>query len=447
MFRPGFTTAAQWQLKDVLRSRGMQALSYVLAAAYLVVRCVRHDLAMKLLMDANRYGQRPSLDRMVAREKAFLLSENLKHQIEYAGVNRLEMAVKRSIVLKRPVVNGSRIDKGVLLLTFTDTLAFYAHQVDCARLLEYFYVVLEPSWSGYCDPQILFWMRFAKHPIVVQATEPRDRHFIAGLQSNLVPVAFGASDWVDPRLFHPVPGTEKTFDAIYVTNYNPIKRHHAFFKAIRAIGDPTYRAALAFGKWGDSKKDVEALIDYYGVRQNVTLFDGLPQEQVNELLNMSKVNLLLSHKEGSNRSVFEGFFANVPAIVLRNNIGMNKDYINRQTGQLVDESRLAESLLHFREHWATYTPLAWATDNIAPAVTTRKLEACLQQLSRDRSEAWSGGLVAKVNSPEATYFSAKDGAGMPDSGSILSLFLKSNSARADGAQALERGLVDLCHSH
>jgi glycosyltransferase involved in cell wall biosynthesis len=446
MFRPGFTTAAQWLLKDVLRSRGMQALSYVLVAAYLVLRYVHHDLAMKLLMNAHRYSQRPYLDRMVAREKAFLQTD-VKRHIAFAGLDRLDMAVKRSIVLKRPVVAGDRIDKGVLLLTFTDTLAFYAHQVDCERLLKYFYVVLEPSWSGYCDPQILFWMRFAEHPIVVQATELRDRNFIAGLQSNLVPVDFGASDWVDPRLFQAVPGTEKTFDAIYVTNYNPIKRHHAFFRAIKRIGDPGYRAALAFGKWGDSKKDVEALIDYYGVRKNVTLYDGLPQQQVNELLNRSKVNLLLSHKEGSNRSVFEGFFANVPAIVLRNNIGMNKDYINRQTGQLVDEARLPDALSHFRQHWATYTPLAWARENIAPDVTTRKLEACLEQLARSRGDAWSGGLVAKVNSPEATYYSAEDAAGMPDSGSVLSLFLKSNTAGTNDAQALERGLVDLCHSH
>lgn len=439
-------TALTWQIKDFIRSTGVQALSYVLVGVYAALRFVKPDTALRALMDAHRYSQRPYLDRLVSREKA-LIARTVPGHVRFVGPDRLEAASRRAIILKTPAFgDDGRARKGVLLITFTDTLAFFCHQVDCERLLQYFHVVLEPSWSGYCDPNILFWTRFPAHPVVVQATERKDRDFMTSLRSNLVPVDFGASDWVDFRLFRPVPGTPKDFDAVYVTNYNPIKRHHVLFRAIKRIGDPAYRAALAFGKWGDARKDMEALVDYYGVRRNVTLLDGLSPEGVNDLLNRSKVNVLLSRKEGSNRSIFEGFFANVPGIVLRGNIGVNKDYINDQTGQLVDERKLPDALLDFRHNWARYTPLEWASRNISPIVTTRKLEDCLARLSRQAGEPWSGGLVPKVNAPEAQYFSPEDAAAMPDPASVLGLFLKSNTEGLRTAQALEYGLAAACRT-
>lgn len=68
------------------------------------------------------------------------------------------------------------------------------------------------------------------------------------------------------------------------------------------------------------------------------------------------MNILLSLKEGSNRAIFEGFFANTPAIVLKSNIGVNKSYINEQTGRLIREDELPEALVEFRSSFSRYSP-------------------------------------------------------------------------------------------
>jgi glycosyltransferase involved in cell wall biosynthesis len=269
-------------------------------------------------------------------------------------------------------------------------------------------------------------MKYPYDPIIVQTTEERDFRFLLSLKSNLVPVSFGASDWVDFRIFRPIEGLEKEYDAVYVTNYSPVKRHHLLFKAVKKIGDPDYRVALIFGKWGNAKQEVSHLIDYFGIKKNIITYDGLPQVQVNEVLNKSKVNVLLSLKEGSNRSIFEGLFANVPGIVLKKNIGVNKQYINNETGHLIDEEGLKDTLLHFRENWGKYHPREWAMRNISPTVTATKLSEVLENIARSNNSLWSQGVVPKVNSPEVKYFYKVDEEKMPNSKKVISLFLKAN---------------------
>ena len=87
----------------------------------------------------------------------------------------------------------------------------------------------------------------------------------------LPPVSFGASDWVDPRIFRPLPGMKKKYDAIYVTNYSPLKRHHSLFKAVSEICDADYKVALVFGRHGDAKSEIDHLIEAFKVRKNVII--------------------------------------------------------------------------------------------------------------------------------------------------------------------------------
>ncbi len=116
------------------------------------------------------------------------------------------------------------------------------------------------------------------------------------------------------------------------------------------------------------------LIDLYGVRKHLDIYQSLPPPEVNRVLNQSKVNLILSLREGANKSVFEGFFADVLGIVLRHNIGINKSHINEYTGRLIDERELPQVLLWFREHYRDFRPREWAMQNISPHATTAKLE-------------------------------------------------------------------------
>jgi glycosyltransferase involved in cell wall biosynthesis len=281
--------------------------------------------------------------------------------------------------------------------------------------------------------------------VVVQATEANDYSFLTRLRSNLVPIPIGFSDWVDPQLFHPLSGVEKQYDAVYVTNYNPLKRHHVLLDALRQLDDPTFKVAMVCGDNGNARSEILQLIHHFDVDKNVTFYDCIPQKDLNIVLNASKVNMLLSLKEGSNRSIFEGFFANVPGIVLKRNRGVRKDYINEMTGRLINDEDLPETLLHFRTQWSHYRPREWALANISPAVTTEKLSALLKDIAGSNHEAWSEGLVAKVNSPELAYLDPEDARRMPASGALLSLFSQTSGKRIADRDMLESSLKRICN--
>lgn len=316
----------------------------------------------------------------------------------------------RSIILK-PVrmVDGLVVEKGVLLITFTTTFALYFEKINCDLLLKHYFLVLEPSWSGYALPEILKWTQFDE-PIVVEASEKSDRDFLKNLDSNLIPVDFGASDWVDYRIFKPL-NLSKEYDVIYVANYNSVKRQHVFFKAINEIiaRGVAYRPLLVCGLWGENKSEILQLIKHYKIEDVLVVVEEASPAYLNELFNKSKVNILLTLKEGSNRTIFEGFFAGTPGIVLKENVGVNKNYINEQTGSLVRETELVDTLLYYKNHWQNHRPHQWAMSSISPDVTTKKLNNLLYDLAIRNGEEWTQDIAVKVNSPEAVLM-------YPDSG-------------------------------
>lgn len=436
-------TFLKWQARDLIISRGKPLLSYARFVEYFFLKLINNQKNIRYLMDAHRFYPTPHLTKIFNKSKKLFL-EKIDELVENIQEDQFDWVTMRSIILKKPITNG-KVEKGVLLITFTESFAFFYKYVDCEQLLRYFYVILEPSWSGYCNPNILFWMRYEPHQIVVQSSEEKDYSFIISLKTNLIPVDFGASDWVDYRIFHPIQGVDKKFDAIYVCTYKPIKRHHVLFRAISKINDPSYKVALVCVNWGGKRSEIEHLIDHYRIRNNIVLYENCPPEQVNELLNMSKVNVLLSLKEGSNRSIFEGFFSNVPCIVLKNNVGVNKKYINPMTGKLILENKLKETLLYFRKNWDRYNPREWAIRNISPLITTKKLSSCLQKISRDNNEIWTADIVPKVNVPEVKYFFPADKQNFPDSGTIISLFSKKNTREVKNKQILQDCLERICY--
>jgi glycosyltransferase involved in cell wall biosynthesis len=327
----------------------------------------------------------------------------------------------RAIVLQAPVVEADRIYKGVLLIKFTETFRFFYHHVDVAKLLRYFRVVLEPSWSGYCLPEILFWSQYGQ-PVVVEASELTDRRFLEELGTTLVPISVGASDWVDHRVFRPL-GVERDIDVIYIANLSPIKRVHVYLRALGEIvaRRGSIRAALVLSSWGGNKATFDDLLDLYSLRDQVSVFMNLSQPELNGLLNRAKLSVLLSKKEGSNKTLFESMFAGTPVLLIEDNIGVNKDYINQHTGVLVAERDLPAAIERFMDGSPVPSPRTWAMENIAPELTTRKLEGLLNRLYI-RDDIASAPLWVKVNAPEATYMDPAVAQQMPHIADTLDCF-------------------------
>jgi hypothetical protein len=297
-------------------------------------------------------------------------------------------------------------EKGVLLLKNTERLDAFRRSIDMHRLLMEYRLVLEPSWSGYADPRILAFTAYRNHPVLVMSSGDDDTKLLQALGSNLVPLALGAGDWVHPGVFRPLPQASKKFDAVLIARWTLLKRHHVLFRALREMSDPTFRAAIvARNIPGDTDRELLLrMIKNFGLDRQIDIFEDLPPAQVNEILNQSKVNLLLSRKEGSNRSLFEGFFAEVPGIAFANHIGIPKRHFTRETGLLISSGELPDALRFFRVHRAGFRPREWAVNNISPESSTAVLNRTLESVARAQGEPWTSGILAKCNLPGIEYY-------------------------------------------
>jgi glycosyltransferase involved in cell wall biosynthesis len=323
----------------------------------------------------------------------------------------------------------------VLLIKFSRAFGIAAALLDLSRLQQHYQVVLEPSWAGYCTPEVMAWCDTGRK-VIVQSSARSDRYLLEQLGKNLVPVEFGASDWVDHRVFRPLE-LDKEFDSVYVANLTKNKRIHIYLRAVARAArvEPTYRGALVCSSWGGRRSTLDALMAFYGVQSRIRVYHQVTQGELNEILNRSKVNVLMSLKEGSNKSLFESMFAGTPALALRENSSINHSYVNEQTGRLVSEQEIAQALLQFRSNWSQYRPRQWALANISPQQTTRKLEMVVSSLAG--STGAGGQLLVKVNSPEATYWNAGAGRSLPPVDEIIRPFqIERSDAHDGGSQSI-----------
>jgi len=345
--------------------------------------------------------------------------------------NDIREAAARTIIIAWPTKKPDKsISKGILIITFTKTNAVFFHTIDVNLLSEYFHIVLEPSWAGYMDPDILFWGYTLKIPVFVQATEIRDRVCLNNIMPRMIPLNFGASDWVDYRVFHPEKNPEKTYDSAYVANNNPIKRVYRYLWAVKKIidsGDKEYKALLICAGWGGENKKILNYISALRLKENCEIHFSLQREELVRMLRKAKTNVLLSYKEGSNRSLFESMFCNTPVIALSENIGMNKSYINENTGLLVSDAFIEEALVHMKNNWRQYSPRKWAMNNISPEKTTSKLIDTII-MHTGNNDLNLKNIFIKTNNPEANYIDLPDKPGaelkMNTNLEILNLFRK-----------------------
>ncbi len=377
--------------------------------------------SLKLCMRSARYANSAATNKLL---KSLLRDTVINKNLVSSGVD-IRHASQRSIVVRWPTIeNNICVSKGIVIVTFTRTFSFFIRDINTDLFNQYFYLVLEPSWSGYADPDIMGLFN-KNNPPIIQSSEIEDRILLNSFQEYCIPVSFGASDWVDYNLFRPT-NPVKIYDSIYIANTNPIKRIQRYIKAVRWIvnnRDPQYKACLVCASWGGAESLISGFVKQYKLENNLTLKFSLSREQVIEFLNASKVNVLLSLKEGSNRSLFEALFCNTPVILAYENVGVNKSYINENTGLLLDDGALEEGLIWIKQNYDKFNTRQWALDNISPVATTQKLAALLKA----RFNESANDILIKTNNPEVSYLEYPAVAHDRFTQEVLQLFVSESS--------------------
>jgi Glycosyl transferases group 1 len=412
--------------------RGMASrLFHFLAIIFTLAH--KYDYARNFCERSLRYKIRPKailLFKVIISKHPYLTNQ-VSDGITLAG------AAERSIIIKWPEESNGLINKGIIVITFTKTFSYFIRNIDLDEISKYFYFVLEPSWSGYADADIFGFHHKMKN-LIVQSSEIEDRILLSCFKETFIPVSFGASDWVDTKIFKPIV-KKKIYDSIYIANTNPAKRVIRYLNAIKKIvaqGHQDYVGCLVCASWGGAQDLINDVVSEYKLERNIVLKFSLSRQEVIEHLNESKVNILLSFKEGSNRSLFEAIFCDIPVICISENTGVNKSYINEFTGLLTPDAELENSLLWMKNNYFNYSPRKWAELNISPKATTQKLIAVISQLDKDFSANEANSLV-KTNNPEVSYFDNTNIDHKIFTEAVFSLFLSGNKKNIDPSAQLK----------
>ncbi len=309
---------------------------------------------------------------------------------------------KNLIVLKVPTAT----ERGVLLLKYTPHFKTFLVNFDLKRVCERFSLVLEPSWYPYPEP---FWAQFICQStlVVCQTISQTAAEDMQSCNLPLVPVPIGAQDWVNPDVFYPIPGTKKDFDVVMIASFMKLKRHDVLFRAMRKMR-PGIKVALIGMTWGRDRKQFEQQVRDAGVGDDVTIFQGLKGPQINEVLNRSKVHVLLSKMEGGNVGLMEAMAAGVPCVVYKDIIGPRLTDINEETGLLAADPDLHHVLREAIDNHARFSPRAWFIRNTGPLNATRVLDSALRAASLQRGETYTGSIVPKENRLGLCYVDQED---------------------------------------
>jgi hypothetical protein len=338
-----------------------------------------------------------------------IISENVDAKI----VNDLRQSImdgspgvfhRRLLILSPPKED----QKGVIIIKFTNYFKYFLSVFDMNKLSKDYILVVEPSFSGYFDEDILCLLT-ANTQIIIQSPEPVDYSFIDSLSLNLWPVDVGANCWVDQRIFFPIEEYEKEFDIIMVSIWADFKRHYHLFESLSKSLNDDIKIALVGKPWPKSLEDIKDEARYYKVIDKITFFENISQEELNDILNKSKTYLLLSKKEGTNKSIIEAMNSDVPVFILEGfNYGYKYPFINPKTGGFIKKDGLVEFINRHGEYRKSqFKPSEWIRANITPFISTKKIIDTIKRIEKELPLNINKNLAVKINVPELDYWDSE----------------------------------------
>lgn len=311
------------------------------------------------------------------------------------------------IVLKSP----SDRERGVVYMYYSYVYPLFLKYFDSASIAARYYIVIEPSWSGYCDHNVLCLHRLGQ-PIFVGSIEPRDTALLRSMGSNFIPVYMGGNTWIDADVFKPLPDVDKDIDVVCVSSWAWYKRHWSIFKALRTLKSRGVwlKVALVGFSIDLGLEDIRKLARYYGVEDRLEFHENLSPAQVNIVFNRSKVNLLWSRREGVNRAIIEGMFANVPCVLRKGfNYGYHYPYINERSGAFASDDDLPDVLMNVIANYTTYSPRDWVLSTMTPEASTARLNAAIKAEAERTGEVWTRDIALKSSTLDGLdYKNASD---------------------------------------
>ncbi len=117
-------------------------------------------------------------------------------------------------------------------------------------------------------------------------------------------------------------------------------------------------------------------------------------------------------------------FCDVPVILLAEHIGGVRKNVVSQTGLVVPERHLVQSLERVIWGEPSFAPRQWALENISCIASTAVLNHRLSAVAKLDGEAWTRDIVVRSNSPESKYFDPADDSALAESNAAVADFIQ-----------------------
>ncbi|WP_339772604.1 glycosyltransferase [uncultured Paraglaciecola sp.] len=370
----------------------------------------KHSLAFKVASNIYRSGWAGSdkLGLQVA-QYYFKLNPHLGKEISDKFINDLPPLNNTKKFFKHPetmldgiitvLKNPNGDEKGALIINYSYYFPLFLRFFDVEKVATSFNIILEPSWAGFCEENILAYT-LVNAPIFLQVYEQRDKNFIESLDSNLIPIEVGPSWFINHNNFVPPMTNNRDIDILMVAAWAKFKRHNAFFKAVKSLieNDPSIKITLVGYPVDMTKKQILELAMLNGIEKNIDIYESITPQEVSELQKRAKVNVLWSKFEGNNRAIIEGMFCGTPVIMRKgHNYGEQYDFINPLTGFFADEINFKEKYEKIISNREKMDPNLYVMQNRNCKVGTKIMGDVIRKYEISQNRPWRTDLGIKVN--------------------------------------------------
>lgn len=296
-------------------------------------------------------------------------------------------------VLKMPLIEQDRINKGAIILSDVDKVV-----EKFPNILKYMYIIERRGWEGINDSKCAD-IKLVEDSSVWEETKKKF--------PNSILLDIAGADFVDTNNFRPL-NLKKRYTGIQISTWQDFKRPELFFKGIKLLKD---RKFLKFGHLIYSGKDENEIkyrdkfVSYSKKNKlNVEILysdlqsnDGLPNDpkDINHLINKSKIGVLTSKVEGINRFKLECLSADIPVIVPKDANTSLKKHVNEMTGLLYEPTPegLAKAIEKIEKNYKDFSPREYVLKNTGIQISLEKLINSLEFLAeRDNTKKIYGDI-------------------------------------------------------
>ncbi len=175
---------------------------------------------------------------------------------------------------------------------------------------------------------------------------------------------------------YPIPG-EKRYDVCCVAYLRARKNHELLFRAMAKLRDRKLKCVCI----GDDRKGNRAELEKLAAELKLDVhFTGeAPKEEVNRLINQSKVGVMCSELDAAPRAILEYMAADVPVLVNAKLLAGAR-YVGPSAGLIKPPEEFHLGLAELLDHLQSYSPRAYLLKHYSFEKVMRKFIGILEEV-------------------------------------------------------------------